>query len=431
MMHTPVWFQYPKFNWNKKHAIIIGGGIAGAQIAWHLCQENWQVTLIERHDILASEASGNPAGVISPKMTANKSPGEDFYTQSFFYTLAQLEKLKQQGHNITMDNCGVLQLAHNSREEKRWHSLKKRDFSAEFIQLLDEDETIKTAGINLHSEHSYKSCYFPKGGWIQPASFADALVDHPNISVITQTKAIKIKKINNLWQVYNENNQLICQSEVAIIANGKDLFSFEQSSFLAGLPVAGQTTSVAASTFSGKLKTVIGHEGYLTPAIPFQNLVNPETQRHIIGATFERDNSNPILTAESNQQNFNCLQQYLPDFANSLTDISSAHSAVRMTTPDRFPYVGALPDKDFYQKHYHDLHQGKRWKQYPAPEYQSGLFVLGGLGSRGVITSGYCAKALCDLIENNQESEQTLQVLQHTHPARFIIKRLKQNNYDN
>ena len=423
MTETPIWFQYPKFQWNEKHAIIIGGGIAGAQIAWHLCQTGWQVTLIERHNQLALEASGNPAGVISPKMTAKKSLGEDFYTQSFLYTLSQLNKLKQLGHKITMDNCGVLQLAHNPREEQRWQALGKRNFPANLIQLLDEDETIKTAGINLNTKQPYKSYYFPKGGWIQPASFVKALIDHPHCNVITQTEALKLVKSSNDWQVYNQKDQLVCKSEIAIIANGKDLFSFEQTSFLPGMPVAGQTTSSIASNASKKLKAVIGHEGYLTPALPLPS--SSDREDHIFGATFERDNSNPQLNTSSDHQNVDSLQHYLPEFANNLGHISSAHTAVRMTTPDRFPYVGGLPSKAYYQQNYHDLHQGKQWKKYPTAKYQNGLFVLGGLGSRGIITSGYCAKALCDLLENKLDSEQTRQVLKNCHPARYIIKKLR------
>ena len=425
MNPTPIWFQYPTFKWKKKHAVIIGGGIAGSQIAWHLCQSNWQVTLIERHDTLATEASGNLAGVISPKMTAKESIGEDFYTQSYHYTLSQLATLKQQGHSIEMDNCGVLQLAHNQREQKRWQALKNRKLPTDFIQLLDEKDTLKIAGINFHSEQQYKSCYFPKGGWIQPASFCKALVDHPNCKIIYNSNILKLKKVYKQWHVYNKNQELICQSEVVIIANGKDLFSFEQSSFLPGVPVAGQTTSSPASAMSKKLRTVVGHEGYLTPAISFDKHSPNET--HIFGATFERNNSKPRISSKSDDKNLNSLNQYLPEFVKSLREVKSAHIAVRMTTPDRFPYVGVLADTCAYQKNYHDLHQGRKWKQYPQAEYQNGLFVLGGLGSRGVITSGYCAKALSELIANKIESNKSIQLLSNCHPARFIIKALKRN----
>ncbi|MCF6190226.1 MAG: FAD-dependent 5-carboxymethylaminomethyl-2-thiouridine(34) oxidoreductase MnmC [Cocleimonas sp.] len=412
--NTP-WFNYPEYHWKTKHVVIVGGGIAGCQMAWHLCQVDWQVTLIERHNELAKEASGNPIGVILPKMTSQQSLGEDFYTQSFDYTLSLLDTLKQQGKTIDWQSCGALQLTHNLREEKRWQALAQREFSNDFLQSLNEDETSQIAGIDL----PYKSSYFPQAGWINPASFCQALSDHPNCKVITESEALIIKKQDTDWVVLNNDNKTIAQAEAVIICNGRDLFGFEQSNFLPNMPVAGQTTFARASDESNKLKTVIGHEGYLTPAINSQ---------HIFGATFERDQNAPTLNLEADKLNQQQLERYLPDFSASLSKISSAHSAVRMTTPDRYPYVGALPDKDFYQKNYNDLHQGKQYKKYPDAMYQNGLFILGGLGSRGLTTSGLCAKSLCDLLNSDFLDKKTRpKLLQYCHPARFLIKSLRRN----
>ena len=435
MANIPVWFQYPNYQWKTKHAVVIGGGLAGSQMAWHLGQLGWKVTLIERHKTLAGEASGNPAGVISPKMTAKESIGETFYVQGFRYILAQLKILEQQGHVIDRDNCGVIQLSHNEREQARWSALKQRKLDSNLIQLLNSAETSKVSGLSSISKSSiplkYTSCYFPQGGWINPASLVKALVNHSNCKVIYQTEVLSLRKSEQGWEIYNKDNHCIEKSELVIIANGKDLQQFEQSRFLPGMPVAGQTSSSVASEQSAKLKTVIGHEGYFIPAISISSSSKKTKYgQHIFGATFERDNSNPQSMPESNHQNLTCLTQYLPELANSLTDLQSGHVAVRMTTPDRFPYVGALPDLSFYTKNYDDLHQGKHWKNYPQARYQKGLFVLGGFGSRGIISSGLCANALCQLLDNNQAhnrqfSEPASQILSHCHPGRFIIKSLK------
>ncbi len=418
MKNIPQWFQYPQYNWKNKKTVIIGGGVAGAQMAWHLCQAGWQVTLIERHPELATEASGNPAGVISPKMTAQSSLGEDFYTQCFHYTLSQLNTLKQQGGKVDWKACGSLQLTHNKREQKRWEALKSRNLNTDFIQLLNEKETSQIAGIDLSYKYAYRSIYFPDGGWINPASFVHALTQHPNCQVICESSIITIKRVKNAWQLIDNKKNKIIESDLIVITSGKDISGFPQSDFLPALAVAGQTTLATASKFSANLKTVIGHEGYLTPAI---------NDQHVFGATFERNNNNPTIKTESDNQNNEILRQYLPEFADSLTSLSSAHVAVRMTTPDRFPYVGGLPDKAFYQENYCDLHQGKQWKNYPLARYQEGLFILGGLGSRGLTTSGFCAKALTDLIENRGGSKVQEQLLKNCHPARFLIKNLKRN----
>ena len=131
----PAWFRYPEYQWKKKHAVIIGAGIAGCQMAWHLAQQGWQITLIEREQKIAQQASGNPAGIISPKMTALASEGESFYVSCFDYTIQQLAELKKNHQNLDWHACGLLQLAHNSREVKRWETLKDRIFDQNFLLM--------------------------------------------------------------------------------------------------------------------------------------------------------------------------------------------------------------------------------------------------------------------------------------------------------
>ena len=46
----------------RKHAVIIGAGLAGCATAWALAQQSWTSSLLERCEAVAQEASGNPAG---------------------------------------------------------------------------------------------------------------------------------------------------------------------------------------------------------------------------------------------------------------------------------------------------------------------------------------------------------------------------------
>ena len=57
-----------------KKALVTGGcGFIGSNLTKELVKQGWQVTLIEREKKCAQKASGNPSGIISPKMTAEKS----------------------------------------------------------------------------------------------------------------------------------------------------------------------------------------------------------------------------------------------------------------------------------------------------------------------------------------------------------------------
>ena len=188
---TPAWFRYPNYNFQSKQAVVIGAGIAGCQMAWHLVQRGWQVTIIEREKKIAQQASGNPAGIISPKMTAKDSGGENFYVSCFDYAIKQLSNLKNDHSSLDWHACGLLQLAHNDREKMRWESLKNRNFDLDFLQLIDQNQSTKIAGIPM----SYKASYFPQAGWINPVSFCETLLADcgENCNVILETDVLSLK----------------------------------------------------------------------------------------------------------------------------------------------------------------------------------------------------------------------------------------------
>ena len=72
-------------------AIVIGGGIAGCSSAYALARRGIEVTLIERHEKLALEASGNPIAMLYPKLSIKPSMQSTLAWQSFEFTLNLLQ----------------------------------------------------------------------------------------------------------------------------------------------------------------------------------------------------------------------------------------------------------------------------------------------------------------------------------------------------
>ncbi|MDD5392093.1 MAG: FAD-dependent 5-carboxymethylaminomethyl-2-thiouridine(34) oxidoreductase MnmC [Thiothrix sp.] len=387
------WFARPAAETSRR-ATVVGGGVAGCQIARSLAERGWQITLLERHARIATEASGNRAGVLTPKMTAEPGWGETFYRQAFSYAVQQITQLEAAGHRIDWQQCGALQLAHEPREAARQQALRERGLPNDFIQILDAQEASAVAGIPLTTGASY----FPQAGWLNPASFCAALVAHDNIEVRTETAAFQP-----------------IPSEVTVIASGREADQWAQTAFLPFMPVAGQTSRVPVSAYSARLKTTLGHEGYMTPNVGGQ---------HIFGATFARNVREAVLDESANITNFQQMQHYLPELAGSLDGVESAHAAVRMTTPDRYPVVGALPDVAFFQQAYADLRYGNARQKYPPAQYQPGLFISAGYGSRGLATSGLCAELLAALMTGEPLPVQDT-LYHNLHPARFLVRQLK------
>ncbi|PWQ97993.1 FAD-dependent 5-carboxymethylaminomethyl-2-thiouridine(34) oxidoreductase MnmC [Leucothrix arctica] len=402
------WFKYPTFDWKTRKAVVIGAGIAGCQMTYQLSNQGWHVTLIEQESEISQHASGNLAGVISPKMTSQPSISEGFYRDAFEYTLKQLDNLISSETPLDWYPCGMLQLNHNDSERQRWAELKARDFPQNFLQFLEQADTEHVAGIPC----DYSSSYFPSAGFINPKSFCDALLANSNYELLNNTEVGEVYFTDSTWHVKDLQGQLLTSSEVIVVCTGKELAALPQSQHLQHTPVLGQTSLATVTEESEKLNCVICHEGYLTPR--YDN-------KHVFGATFDRNFESISLTDEATTRNENQLKQYLSKWQQSLKHIENGHAAIRTTTPDRFPYVGGLPNCEFYQKSYESLKHGRVKEFFPDASYHQGLFMLGGLGARGLTTSGYCAQLLSDLISNEKPDA----MLSTMHPARYLIRQLR------
>jgi len=406
------WFDYPQPQWREKHAVVIGAGIAGCQISWHLSQLGWRITLLEREERISSQASGNLAGIITPLMSAKPSQTEQFYLQAFEYTIQHLQELMAAGAEVDWFDCGVLQLAHSERELKRWQALKERQLPTEFIQLLDKHQASEVAGVPCH----YTASYFPQAGYINPASWCQALIDDSQCELITSADVDSlVLDDDKQWLVQDSAGDLLASAEVVVLSNGRDINIFSQSEQLPLAHVLGQTSLAKTSVESSELKCAINHEGYVTPA--YQDT-------HVFGATFEREFEKIELYKRADRRNIEQLSAHLPELAVSFQGVDTGHASVRSATPDRLPYVGGVYDRGYYIEQYASLKDGNLGQGFPVAKYLKGLYVLGGLGSRGLTSCGLCAKVLSELISESFSADST-GLCKTLHPARFFIRQLK------
>ena len=429
------WFRYPRFNGRQQRAVIIGAGIAGCQLSWHLGNAGWQVTVIERAGEISNGASGNPAGVVSPKMTAQHGPGEHFYRQAFSYAIAQLARLKAEITDLPWHPCGMLQLTHDERETKRWDALRQRDDLSlpggkRLLQCVDAAQASTIAGIACPNS----ATYFPQAGWLSPRGLCEALLADCPCDLRLNTAVGDIRPIEQTgnegmggWRVFDNNNHLIAVADSVIFANGHAANTSPQTQHIPMTGVLGQSSLLDAQPATEKLRCVIGHQGYLTPA--FQLSSSPAQQSspvHALGASYQRHFNSDAINSTVDQENRDQLQRHLPRFLTADAKVSPGHAAIRATTPDRFPIAGGLPNVNSYQQHYAWLRHGMQHLRtgIPAAEYLPGLFILSGLGSRGLSTSGFCADLLSRLITDDIRPEDETW-LERLHPARFLIKSLK------
>ncbi len=362
-----------KANPSPNTVAIIGGGIAGCATAYALANRGIKVTLLERHATVAQEASGNPVGVLYPRLAANPNTADAIALSSYLYTLRLLTQLGLEHPDL--GRCGLLQLAFNTRETARIEAIAKRDLDSEIGRYVDASEASALAGVPL----SHAGLYFPNAGWISPQAFCRTLLQHTNITVLTQACVAQLTKQQLEWQIHTQQGQTL-SADAVVIANANEALQLAPAAHLPISAVRGQMTTVSANPQSASLKTVLCTEGYLTPAIQGS---------HCVGATFDNQDTSLDIREADNLSNIDMLAHMSPQLVGLKHQPLQGRAALRCATPDYLPLVGQLLNATALT-----ASPPKHKTSAQDLPWHSGLYVNVGHGTKGLTTAPLCAELL-------------------------------------
>lgn len=408
------WYRYPKApSQQNKTAMIIGGGLAGTSVAYSLAQRGWQVTLIEKGDVLAAGASGNAAGIVFPFLAVEYNMPTAFYLMAYRYALAHINRLAAKG-DVTWDPCGVLYFAKRERDTLRFKQmLEALGLPEEVLCYLTSEKVSDIAGVPLSQE----ALYFPQSGWLSVPELCQAQAIHPNIHVLYETEIASLQREGDLWHARGANGSNVASAAVTVIANASDAMRFSQAAHLPMTRVRGQVSYVPSDDNIGKLGSVLCYGGYVTPA---------HRGMHSIGATYEPHREHDAEDVEGHRKNIALAAEYYAPFQSKVerAEEVSGRVSYRAVSQDRVPIVGAVPDEAAFRRDYHDLHQGKHWKRYPLPRYHEGLYISVGHGSRGITSTPLTSELLASHI-NDEPLPLGYDMMQLLHPGRFTLRELR------
>lgn len=406
------WFDIPE-NTHEQHAVIIGGGIAGITTAQALAAKGWTVELIEKHNDVAQEASGNPAGVLMPRLSLDDSVEGEFYAAAYCAALSAILNLDEVD-DFNWHQDGVLQLASSERIKKQ---IEQLECDHEFAQVVSAEKASELCGLDI----KHKAIFFPKSAWLSPVALCKNLLSSINNKVLTRfdSKIKNIKRVDDEWLLFDENDHFITKSNVVVLANASAAKELRQTAWLALQYVRGQISYLKANDKSKSISIPVCYDGYIIPAL---------NNQHVVGATFKPIENSIETTAQDHEENLQHLNQWLPNiFDENINDIEG-RAALRAVTPDRLPLVGPVSDIEFLSKTYGDLKKGKPDDSYPTAEYFPGLYVNVGHGARGLTSAFLAAELLASQIENTPSPVPT-RVKNALHPSRFIIRALKKGKF--
>ncbi|BCM25148.1 bifunctional tRNA (5-methylaminomethyl-2-thiouridine)(34)-methyltransferase MnmD/FAD-dependent 5-carboxymethylaminomethyl-2-thiouridine(34) oxidoreductase MnmC [Methyloradius palustris] len=392
-----------------QHAIVIGAGIAGAASAYALANRGWQVILIDRHSEIAQEASGNPVGIIYPRLTGQDTAMHKLALAGYLHTIRLIQSLNLSANDFNA--CGVLQLAFDAQELKRCLAVAARNLPETIARYVDDIQASELAGTAL----SQPGLFFPAAGWVNPVALCKALTNNKLIHKVLNCDIQAIKKIDGRWQVWSGNQhgeQLEAEAPVLILANSNEADQFGISSNLSLQAVRGQISLLPHQAGAKDIKTVICTDGYVSPSANGQNA---------LGATFSPNDIALDVRETDHLANLNMLKKMAPQFyQDAQTEILSisGRAALRAATIDYLPMAGPLLDHDALTKHpprYNVNASSLPWLE--------GVYVNAGHGSKGLTHASICAEMIAASI-CGEPAPVDSKLLAALDPNRFLLRKM-------
>lgn len=369
---------------NKKIAII-GAGLAGCSLAYELSKTvSFDITIFDKSCEVAHEASGNFAGILAPYLTSDNNFSDQFHTLG--YSLL-IDFINQYRNYIEICNQGIIQLLSDIKEQHRYQKIfTNRDIDSNVAKLLSATQVSQL----INTTTSKSAIYYQNALALIPKSICQLWLKLANVKLNLQTKLIVIStNQKGNWQLEFDNfNQ---DFDIVIFAGGYQLF--KQITQLQKIPVYPSQGQLTVIEKSFDITKTIMDKGYIIP--------NYKQNLQVIGATF-RDNSDTNADIREGDNNFN-ITQIKEMLGSSITSINIVDSrvATRCVTSDHLPLVGKLVDYiKFEQDFYKPLSKGYPKAKMPKIEYQQGLYVSSGFGSKGLCSSLLAAKIITAQITN-------------------------------
>lgn len=400
--YSPRWRTWPEPlpapRWSQRRAVVVGAGLAGCSTATVLSEHGWQVTLIEQAAAPMTGGSGQP--LLADHI--HLSPDDNL--------TARLTRaaLLLRGSAPGAAPIGRLTIAESVEDEARQDELlRKLGFPEEFAQALDRSKASEVAGVELR----HGALWLPKCSVSDPLAITESLLrrNHARIDALSGTRVAGMAKPDELWRLYGNDGAEIARAPVVVLCTATLPPGVDSRLLPLLRRTRGQTSWVKHPGLSN-LKTVLGGAAYAVPS----------GDRVLIGATYD-ESSDPSTDPLNDLSNAGRLARALGwDPATIARCCDSAVVGMRWNSPDRLPLIGELPDTERVLAMVPELLRNDR---LPVPR-NAGLFMIGALGSRGLLWSVLGAQIIAAYLEGWPSPIET-DLLRAVDPTRRVRANLR------
>lgn len=402
------WYAAPPLRPPARVAVV-GAGIAGAAAVGALARRGVQAVWLDRHGRIAAEASGNPAGLLMARPTADGDIQGSLSGAAFRFAL---DRAGETG--VPVGGNGVLELATDAATRARYRDMA----DAGHLDPIDATPVdAATAGAVAGVALDHPGLWHRSGGWVDPRAWGSALAGGMRPARATVDG---LARTPSGWALLDPQGRPLIQADAVVLASAMVSPALAPAAHLPMQAIRGQLTRLAETTASRRLQSCVAFGGYLSPDL---------SGVHIAGATYTRGGFEPTAwpVAVQDEDHRRTLGLLPPALARLFPDgpsVLGGRAAIRAVTPDRQPIAGPLCDAAAVADAYGHLRfDAKRFDGGPAP-FLEGLYALTGLGSRGLVT----APLMAELVVSQMLGEPwpvDRAMAASVHPNRFTIRDLK------
>jgi tRNA 5-methylaminomethyl-2-thiouridine biosynthesis bifunctional protein len=308
--------------------VILGAGIAGAALARAFAAEGRAVEVIEAEGAGAG-ASGFDAALVTPRLDV----GDADLAAGFAQALERAGQLYDAIDGAVLARS-VLQLPGRDRDLDRHARIAE--------QPLWQDGHMSLLSVREVSRHIGETVEMPgllmaDARVVRPAAILSAWLP----AAVTRATVAGIARDPQGWRLFDADGGLIRRTACLILAGGAGTAALMPD--LPLQPVRGQVE--------------VAHGVTAPPPVAWGGYAVSTGDGLLFGATHDRDDTGTEVRTIDTARNRATLAGRFPELAARLEEHAiTSRAATRATTPDRLPWAGRLDE---------------------------GLYILGGLGSRG------------------------------------------------
>jgi tRNA 5-methylaminomethyl-2-thiouridine biosynthesis bifunctional protein len=411
---------------------IVGGGLAGAACAQALAREGLHCTVFDRHAQPAGSASGNVAGLFHGVF--HPDDGMHARAHRAAALAARDAAARAIATGVAGQATGLLRLVPEQADAAPLLAeLARSGLPPDYLQAWAPEQVQAAGGPPC------AAWFYPGGGWISPAGLTRWWLATDGIAWQGDVVVARLEQRDDGWHLFDAAGAPVGRADAVVLANAGDatpLWSSATDATGHALAADGQWIPPLAAT-RGQVSIVdAAAPGLRPPPMPIAGsgyaLTLPDGAV-LCGATTSADDADAAIRLADHAHNLRQLaavtgsrlqaaadgEDDVERLAAALVESGRLHGRVgwRATPADRLPMIGAVPRQPAAGAAALP-DQPRHWPRVP------GLFVVAGLGSRGLTWAPLAGRLVASWIAD-APYPLPADIVDALDPARFCTRRVR------